>query len=281
MIRMLRVGAGAPVQWGTPGTCRACGASYGGVEIEIIEGRIETARRLPLADIHRAESNWTLDRRAGWVERTDWHVGHVFEVADCETSLLATQVSDVEVDRRPGLVEQRMIAEDGYDAVPRYALLDAELDCPHCKTPLRLLPAFWWGYVSDVPSLRSDLSNRTPTTYHLGDGIRWRTVNGVVHAWTRFTDGLGLNAGDPETRRAVVMGGSPLSQGVSDYCLSCHRQLGGVAIGIEDGIIASARYFPIGEFDPFSFDHLTYAPDGTLVPHSDLLHHPLAEAEGD
>jgi hypothetical protein len=278
MLKRARLGGGGHWEWGTAPVCPACGQAYGGVEIEIEEGRIAGARTLPLAEIDRAEGAWTYDKRAGWVQRRDWEMGRGLPVKDGDPIEMVTEVDESEVDRKTGMVEARMMQEDGYGGVPRYAFLDAEFECPICHKRGRDIPAFWWGYVSD---LRYDMANGTPATYHIGEAIRWRSSGGAVPAWTRFDDGLGLNAGDADVKDVLVMAGDPLVDGWVPHCVFCGNALGGFVIEVRAGIIVGGRYFLAGEFDPFSYDHYTFGPDGALVPHADLLNHPLAEVHGD
>ena len=109
MLKRARLGGGGHWEWGTAPVCPACGQAYGGVEIEIEEGRIAGARTLPLAEIDRAEGAWTYDKRAGWVQRRDWEMGRGLPVKDGDPIEMVTEVDESEVDRKTGMVEARML----------------------------------------------------------------------------------------------------------------------------------------------------------------------------
>jgi len=277
-IRDLRLGGGAPVELGSVPVCGLCGAQYGGVGIAIEASRLASARRLRFDEIAQAKVNWTYDRRAGWVAREDWDFHRLHSVGACSDRVIVTDVADSAIERVQGQIERRMTAEDGPAAVPRYAFLDERPACPVCGASGTDIYAFWWGYCSD---LRYDMDAGTPATYHVGDTVRWRTNSGTTMGWTRFDDGLGINAGEPSLDHVFVMGGAPIQHGTHEHCMECQSELGGVAIEIVNGRIVGARMFEVGEFDPFSYDHYTFSKDGSLVPHSDLLDHPFDEVHGD
>jgi hypothetical protein len=277
-VRNLRVGGGEPVEWGSIPTCRLCGVEYGGIEISVEDSRLASARRLRLDEIAHAKANWTYDRRAGWVAREDWDFHRMVGLEGCIEPTIVTDVSDSDIERVQGQIERRMMAEDGPAAVPRYAFLDEKPACPVCGADGTDIYAFWWGYCRD---LRYDIDAGTPATYHLGDTVRWRTSSGTTPGWARFSDGLGINAGEPSLDHVLVMAGAPVQHGRLERCMRCGSDLGGVAIEIEAGCLVSARMFPVGEFDGLAFDHYTYDQSGSLVPHSDLLDHPLVEVRGD
>lgn len=167
-IKFARLSGGSYLEWGSPPSCSHCNTDYGGVEVNIEEGRIASVRALPLAQMDTAGAVWTHDKRAGWVSRLDWSIHRALVVEHDGPIDVVTEVDDSQVDRKLGMVETRIIREDGYAGIPRYAFLDAEFECPLCHGGSRLLPAFWWGYVCD---LRYDMEHGTPATYHIGDPI--------------------------------------------------------------------------------------------------------------
>lgn len=285
-IRDLRVGSGDFLEWAVIPRCSSCGAEYGGLEIDVKAGRIASARRLGLAELEASKHNWTFDRRAGWVVRTDWAPPWSTGRSDfrstldgCANAEMVTDVRDEQVERRIGPVDRRMTREDGPTAVPRYAFLDHMFACPYCGAAASGTPAaFWWGYCSDLAWNPGDA---TPATYRVADEIRWRTSSGAAAPWARFDDGLGINAGDPAEQHVIVMGGEPLQCGTMPSCHRCGREYGGVAIEILNGRIVDGRCFATGEFDPSVFDHYVAQADRTLVGRSEITDRSFVDVAGD
>ena len=137
--------------------------------------------------------------------------------------------------------------------MPKYAHLEnQDLPCPVCGSSLRIEAypythriKFRWGYCDNRSGYGS--------IYQVGDAIYWRpSQDGVVRGWTAF-GGTSFNVGDPSVTDLTVTDIRGELFQLPWNCFTCETAIGGAAIEIRDGLIASVWVFLPGELESESY----------------------------